>query len=91
MLYTHPLYVWNQKLANGILPTLNQPSQAPSPSQATDPNGSALTLPGQAGDSDIISFSRSKLQAKLSTFERMSTDPNASSYADFMHQMLLSD
>ena len=79
----HPLFVENRLLGN-VVPGMT-------PVAPSLPTGGAPAAPttGSAGDGDRLTFSRATLESRLSTFERNSTDPNASSLASAMRALLL--
>ena len=80
----HPLYVCNRELGKTV-PTQVQPPPPAPPSQGSTNPGTA----SQGSGSPSINISKSALAAKIATYERNSTDPNAVSVAEAIRQMLL--
>ena len=77
---THPLHMARQFAAkNGALVPYRPPPAAPPAQQPGSGSGSANTL----------TIDRSTLEARLSTFERNSTDPNASDLSEAFRSIFL--
>ena len=83
---SHPLHRFNKEIGKTV-PTQVQLTPTVPATQSSATAGSATKDAATTGDS--LTFSRAGLQAKIATFERMSTDPNASSVAEAIRQLLL--
>ena len=76
---SHPLFKFNAQLGN----TVPKDESSKPPPQNNDCGN------GGGGSANSLSFSRDALESKLSTYERNSTDPNASSVASAIRELLL--
>ena len=92
----HPYVVENQKLAALSGTATSNQFQAPlvgqgPPSSQGPPSAVGSANAGQTSDltGDTLTFSRATLQARFSTFEKNSTDPNAANIAAEMRTMFL--
>ncbi len=90
---SHPLFTFNAKLGN----TVPKDESSKPPPQNNDGgnggsgsgNGGGGSANGGGGSANWLPFSRDALESKLSTFECNSTDPNASSVASAIRELLL--
>lgn len=67
---------------------LGQGSSAP-PTQSPPAPAPAKDTSGTAINSGVISMTRDQLEAKLSTLERNSTNPNASEMSEYLRSLFL--
>ena len=84
MSYTHLLHKFNKKLGKKISTQVLPTPPVQSPQGLVNP-----VTQGTGATGNSLTFSRSSLEAKIATFECMSTDPNDAPVADAICQLLL--